>query len=65
MNIYEKTGDYLLDLSKLVIGAVILGGIMAEGFSTTKLYLYGGSFTIIVLFSAYISFNIGKKRKIK
>jgi hypothetical protein len=63
MNIYEKTGDFLLDLSKLVIGAVILGGIMTEGFDTFGLYLYGGIFTSGVLAAAYIFFNIKPKMK--
>jgi len=64
MNIYEKTGDFLLDLSKLVIGAVILGGIMAEGFNSTKLYLLGGSITVIVVIIAYVAFIIGRKKEI-
>ena len=62
MNIYEKTGDFLLDLSKLVIGAVILGGIMAEGFNSMILYVLGGAFTVVLLIMAYMSFKIGQKK---
>jgi len=62
MNIYEKFGDYLLDLTKLVVGAVILGGIMMEGFKTTDLYTYGsiiaGAFSAI----AFVCFKIGQKK---
>jgi hypothetical protein len=65
MNIYEKIGDYLLDLSKLVIGAVILGGIMTEGFDTSELYVYGGSFTGAVLVGAYVAFKMGQKNNKK
>ncbi len=65
MNIYEKTGDFLLDLSKLVVGAVILGGIMSEGFNTFKLYLFGGIFVVIVVASAYLFFRAGEKKKNK
>jgi len=63
MNIYEKTGDFLFDLAKLIIGAVILGGIMTEGFNTSKLYLYGGIITGIILIGAYAFFRIGQKSK--
>ncbi|MDR2907016.1 MAG: hypothetical protein LBU91_03375 [Bacteroidales bacterium] len=65
MNIYEKTGDFLLDLAKLVVGAVILGGIMSEGFNTYKLYLLGGLFTSVTIIVAYVLFKKGNKNKIK
>lgn len=63
MNIYEKGGDFLLDLSKLVIGAVILGGIMAEGFSNSKLYWFGTIIAIGVIAVVFVLFNIKPKRK--
>ena len=63
MNIYEKTGDFLLDVSKLVIGGVILGGIMTEGFDTYRLYLFGSVFTVFIMTAAYLSFKAGQKKK--
>jgi hypothetical protein len=61
MNIYEKTGDFLLDLSKLVIGAVVLGGIMTEGFSTAGLYAFGGIFAVGTAMGAFAFFRKGKQ----
>ena len=61
MNIYEKTGDFLLDVAKLAIGAVILGGIMTEGFETLDLYLWGGGSIIAVVIAAYTFYNIKPK----
>jgi hypothetical protein len=65
MDIYEKTGDFLLDLAKLVIGAVVLGGIMSEGFDTSRLYLFGGVFAGAAMIAAYLFFRKGNKNKLK
>jgi len=62
MNIHEKIGDYLLDLTKLVVGAVILGGIMTEGFRTTGLYVYGSVIAGVFSAIAFICFKIGQKK---
>jgi hypothetical protein len=61
MNLYEKTGDFLLDLSKLVIGAVILGGIMSEGFGTSRLYWFGSIAAVGASVLAFAFFQQGKK----
>jgi hypothetical protein len=63
MNFYEKISDYLLDISKLVVGGIILGGIMMEGYSTTKLYVIGGFVLGILLICAFVFFKIGQKQK--
>jgi hypothetical protein len=63
MNINEKTGDFLLDLSKLVFGAIILGGIMTEGLDNFNLYLYGGTMVVATIIAAYIFFNVKPKTK--
>jgi hypothetical protein len=63
MNIYEKTGDFLLDLAKLVFAAVILGGIMTEGLDNFSLYVYGGIIVVVTIIAAYVFFNVKPKMK--
>lgn len=41
MNLREKTGDFMLDIAKLVFGGVILTGVVAEDINRAWLYSIG------------------------
>lgn len=38
----ENAGKFLLDVAKLIIGGVILGGIMQQDVGYLKLFVFGG-----------------------
>ena len=41
MDIKEKTGNFLLDIAKLIFAGIIIGGIMTEEINRWVLYLLG------------------------
>ena len=47
-DLYDKFSSYVLDLSKLVFGGVILAGIMGMEVNTNLLFLIGG-FSVVAL----------------
>ena len=53
--VLEELAKYLLDISKLVFGGVILSGIMDQGLNPWLLYGVGISVTTI---SAYVGFKL-------
>ena len=52
-DLYDKFGDYSLDLSKLVFGGVILAGIMDMSVNTGLLFGLGGVSVIILSLIGY------------
>lgn len=50
---YKEAGKYCLDLSKLVLGGVIIAGIMRFDVDNTPLFLFGG---LAVFLSAFVGF---------
>ena len=49
MDIKEKTGNFLLDIAKLIFAGIIIGGIMTEEINRWVLYLLGLFVLIIVI----------------
>ena len=64
IDIYEKFGDFLLNLIQLIIGGIILASVMAEN-NINKVVLYVSAFlgAILFLFFAFLLYKIGNKKK--
>ena len=58
--LYEEAGKYLLDVSKLIFGGVILAGVMNLNVDKLVLFIVGG---ISVVLSAIVGFVLFKKGK--
>ena len=65
MNIYEKAGDLVIDIAKLIIGGVILGAIMLDRDSAhvTKLYILGAIVSIAFIVGGFLLYRIQKHKK--
>jgi hypothetical protein len=64
MNIYEKAGDLIIDVAKLIIGGVILGAIMLDkgNANVTELYIIGGIVSIIFIAAGFLLYRIHKRK---
>jgi hypothetical protein len=66
MNIYEKAGDLIIDVAKLIliIGGVILGAIMLDrdAMNTTKWYIIGSIVSIIFIVAGFLLYRINKHK---
>ena len=62
MDLKEKTGDFLLDIAKLVFGGIIVAGIVAENIDRIWLYTIGCIVFALSCIAAY-SFYKQVKRK--
>ena len=49
INIYEKLGDFLLNLIQLVVGGIVFAAVMADD-SINKAAIYIGAFLAILFF---------------
>jgi hypothetical protein len=60
MNIYEKAGDLLIDIAKLIIGGVILSAIMIGKNDTdaTTLYLVGTLVSIAFIAIGFMLYRL-------
>lgn len=58
--LYEEAGKYLLDVSKLIFGGVILAGVMNLNVDKIVLFIIG---TLAVIVTAVIGFILFKKGK--
>ncbi|MDR1897694.1 MAG: hypothetical protein LBR10_12975 [Prevotellaceae bacterium] len=65
MDIYEKAGDFIIDLAKLVFGGVILGAIMMETTNTVALYIVGAALSAIFISSGFFLYWIQKRKNKK
>jgi hypothetical protein len=65
MNIYEKAGDLVIDIAKLIIGGVILGAIMLDRDSSnvTNLYILGVIVSVIFIAGGFLLYSIQKHKK--
>jgi len=66
LNIYEKLGDFILNIIQLVVGGIIFAAIMAdESVKGTMLYI-SAVFVSLVLFAlAMLLFKLSSKQKLK
>jgi len=64
IDIYEKFGDFLLNLIQLIVGGIILASIMAEN-DINKVVLYISAFVaaLLFLFFAFLLYKISNKKK--
>jgi len=64
LNIYEKLGDFILNLIQLTVGGIVFAAIMADD-AINKFVIYIGAFLAIVLFLifALILYRVSNKKK--
>ena len=63
MDIYEKAGDFLLNVVQLIIGGVIFANVMNENLNSSMLYIIGSTVVITLLMIVYWLFRISKNNK--
>jgi hypothetical protein len=63
MNIYEKAGDLLIDLAKLIFGGVILASIISESINTLALYIIGSIIIIAFICVGFLLYKLKVKNK--
>ncbi|MDR3184090.1 MAG: hypothetical protein LBT49_01595 [Prevotellaceae bacterium] len=62
MNIYEKVGDFLLNLTQLTVGGIIFTLIVTDkAFSSAALYSMSGGVAVALFIFAIILFRLGRK----
>jgi len=64
INIYEKFGDFLLNLIQLIVGGIIFAAIVADN-TINQVVLYISAFlaAVLFLFVALILYKISNKKK--
>ena len=64
IDIYEKFGDFLLNLIQLIIGGIIFAAIIADN-TINHIVLYISAFlaTVLFLFFAFVLYKISNKKK--
>jgi hypothetical protein len=62
-NIYEKIGDFLLNMVQLVFGGIIFTLVMSDkGISSILLYVISAGVIVLMFTFAIILYCLGKKR---
>jgi hypothetical protein len=66
MDIYEKFGDFLLNMINLVVGGIIFAAVMADD-SLDKWVLYTVAISLVItMFAiAFLLFRVSKKKSKK
>jgi len=64
VDIYEKFGDFLLNLIQLIVGGIIFASIVAEN-NINKVVLYISAFlaAVLFLFFAFLLYKFSNKKK--
>ena len=62
MDIKEKTGNFLLDIAKLIFACIIIGGIMTEEINRWVLYLLGLFAFVLIIVIGFVLCSQVKKR---
>jgi membrane protein DedA with SNARE-associated domain len=64
MDIYEKFGDFLLNLIQLIVGGIIFAAIMDnKSINSLTLCIIASIVVIIMLTGVFLLYNIIKKKK--
>lgn len=59
--LYEEAGKYLLDVSKLIFGGVILAGVVNLEVDKIVLFIVGGASVVLSAILGFILFKKGKE----
>lgn len=59
--LYEEVGKYLLDVSKLIFGGVILAGVMNLNVDKLVLFIVGGTSVVLSAILGFVLFKKGKE----
>jgi len=66
LNIYEKVGDFILNIIQLVVGGIIFAAVMADkSVKGLILYIIAISFVIVAFVIAMLFFKIANKNNSK
>ncbi|MDR0618294.1 MAG: ABC transporter permease [Bacteroidales bacterium] len=63
MDIYEKAGDLVIDLAKLVFGGVILSSIISDNVDAVILYIIGSIITVGFISAGFLFYKLQKRKK--
>jgi uncharacterized membrane protein AbrB (regulator of aidB expression) len=63
MNLYEKTGEFLLNVVLVIIAGGIFATVEKEDLNTTVVYLVCIGVIAIFLVMAFLLFRISKKKE--
>jgi hypothetical protein len=65
MNIYEKAGDLIIDVAKMIIGGVILGAVMMgkDDTDATILYIAGATVSLGCILIGFGLYSLQKLKK--
>jgi hypothetical protein len=63
MNIYEKAGNLVIDIAKLVFGGIILSSIISENINATVLYIIGAIATTILIVVGFLFYKVQKRKE--
>lgn len=59
--LYEEAGKYLLDVSKLIFGGVILAGVVNLDVDKIVLFIVGGASVVLSAILGFVLFKKGKE----
>lgn len=59
--LYEEAGKYLLDVSKLIFGGVILAGVVNLDVDKIVLFIVGGTSVVLSAILGFVLFKKGKE----
>ena len=65
MNVKEKAGEFLLDMSKLIFGGIILSGIVNEPINRWVIYSLGVFFSFFLIMMGFVLIDNSNKKEVK
>lgn len=64
MNVKEKTGDFFLDISKLIFGGIILSSIVNEPINKWVIYSLGLFFSLLLTILGFVLISNSKQKEV-
>lgn len=62
LRLYLEISKYSLDISKLIVGGIIISGIVGLNFNKTSLLIYGILASLMMLSLGIVLFIMGSKK---